>query len=193
MNTALKMNNTSVENAEYLNALLDTIIINTEKVNRELGDCHLIVEENALALEMYLNLFSMDYIKSCAKDGVDAKSYIVRDVVPLITESGERFYVRLRNALPFPCGFKDPSPLPDNHEYVDQFRSLISRHRDIDNSPLIKTLREGLDALRGTCSSESVLRARAADLGPFVKRALVDMDTQRAMFVTIVCKNGSLL
>ena len=193
MNAALKMNNTTVENAEYLNALLDTIIINTEKVNRELGDCHLIVEENALALEMYLNTFSMDYIKSCAKGGVDSKSYVVRDVMPLVTESGERFHVRLRNALPFPCDFKEPAALPDTHEYVDQFRSLIHRHRNLDNSPLMNELRTSLESLRGTCTNESVLRARASDLGAFVRRAIVDMDTHRALFVSIANGNGSLL
>lgn len=193
MNNVAFTLNTSVDNAEYLNAVLDTIQRYVEVVHRECTESLLLIEEQTLAMEMYLNTFSMDYIRQCATEGVDSKSFVVRDVLPVVLSSGSRLYLRLRNPLPFPVNYTEPAALSDSHEYEIQLRSLLLRHQSIMLDPLLLQLRKDLEALRGTCTRESVLRDKAADLGVYVKKAIAKMDTQRSAFVYITTANEAML
>lgn len=192
MNVAFALN-TPVENAEYLNSVLDTILRHVEVIHRENAETSLLIEEQTLAMEMYMSAFSLDYIRQCAREGVDSKTFVVRDVFPIVIESGERIYLRLRNPLPFPTNFTYLAPLPESHEYVLQLRSLLRRHQAIAYEPVIIQIRNELEALRGKCTRESVLRDKACDVGVYVQRAIARMDTQRAMFVFITSSSENVL
>lgn len=181
-----------VTEQDYLSAVLDQIIYHTKKIHRECSEIVLLIEEESLAMEMYLSLFDMDYVKACASAGIDDRSYILRHEVPLLTTTGDKFSVRLRNPMPFPIEFTEPAPLEEHHEWVMQFRSLISRTREIDNHALIVDLVRNLEALRSKVLSEGVLLERASSLGVYVKKAIDSLQTERVKFASLV-RNGVLL
>lgn len=181
-----------VTEQEYLSAFLDQVIYHTKKIHRDYLSMSLRVEEESLAMEMYLSTFNMDFVRACVAAGFDDHSFTLHHSFPLVSESGDKFSVRLRKAMPFPVGFEEPAALPESHEWIMQFRSLVSRTRDIDNHALIVNLVRDLESLRYQTMSDDVLRDRAGALGVYVKNAIRDVDVERLTFASLL-RDGSIV
>lgn len=179
-----------------VSALVDSLKRHVVRVNRDMEETALLIEENALALEVYLSLFTMNYVRACAARGVGSYSYIVSDVVPLLIEDGERSHrvlLRLRSPLPFPAQSSPVQTVIGSHEWSLQFQSLIQRRKSIDNGALITGLLRDLDKLKDDVDTECALFNEAYQLGVYVQRAIENMRFEHAMFVSSASAGELLL
>ena len=179
-----------------VSALIDSLKRHVVRVNRDIEESAMLIEENALALEVYLSLFTMDYVRACAARGVESRSYVVSDVVPLLIEDGEhshRVLLRLRSPLPFPAQATPVQTVAGSHEWALQFQSLIQRRKNIDNGVLVTELLQSLNKLKNEVTTECALFSEAYQLGVYVQRAIENLRFEHAMFVTNTAAGELLL
>lgn len=195
MNTAIKLFSTEEHPLALTpvaaGTLVNELIRHTRKVGCESEEAVLVMEENTLALEVYQSMFPLSYVHQCAVIGADPQSFIVRDTVPMVVDSGLHLLLRLRNPLPFPVEFTKPEAVPESHEWVLHFKSLASRIRDVEQAPLIVHLCSSLETLRDAKTEDELIN-RASELGAYVRKAIENMRFERAMFLS-TCRAGTLM
>lgn len=196
MNTAIKLFATEEQHPLALsyvavNALVNELIRHTKTIGRTNEEAVLLMEENALALEIYQSMFPTSYIHQCATIGADPQSFIVRNTVPMVVDSDQHLLLRLRSPLPFPIDFIKPNAVPESHEWVLQFKSLVARFRNVDQTALIVNLCADLEVLRDA-KTEDELFNRASELGIYVRKAIENMRFERAVFLS-TCRAGTML